>query len=335
MSSEENDNKLTISNTGGMIRRMDQQLEFMNFFEERIEKHQTEITIDAACVGIQAGLERDWEIAQGVNMTFCWCPPGEFLMGSPDDEGGRSDHKETQVHVILTKGFWMAKTQVTQKQWVAIMGDNPSHTTGDNLPVEQVSWYDAKEFLTKLNARIGNADGGRMALPTEAQWEYACRAGELGPYSGGMVDEVAWHYHNSEFKAHPVGMKKPNAWGLHDMHGNVTEWCEDWYDDKLLGGIDPSGPVSDKIRVYRGGRWRTVSDTVRVNRGGNCYNCVTDCRSAARGFDYPESQDYGIGLRIARSFNPQWKREPKRSGDIRIRCYPANESRQRSAESKA
>ena len=94
MSSEKNDNKITISNTGGMILRMDQQLEFMNFFEERIEKHQTEISIDAACMGIQAGLERDWEIAPGVKMTFCWCPPGEFLMGSPETEEGRYDDEK-------------------------------------------------------------------------------------------------------------------------------------------------------------------------------------------------------------------------------------------------
>ncbi len=172
-------------------------------------------------IGIRAGEERNWEIAPGVSMTFCWCPPGEFLMGSPETEEGRFDN-EDQVHVTLTKGFWMAKTQVTQKQWTAIMGNYPSYFRIYNFsPVETISWEDAQKFLEKLNAKIGNTDGGLMVLPTEAQWEYSCRAGELGPFSGGRFDKVAWFYDNCDYKTHPVGLKKPNAWGLYDMHGNV------------------------------------------------------------------------------------------------------------------
>jgi formylglycine-generating enzyme required for sulfatase activity len=277
MSSEENENKLIISNTGGLIRRMDHQLELMNRVLGEIAERKTELTTRDSFIGMRAGEERDWEIAPGLNMTFCWCPPGNFLMGSPETEEGRcptnsliiealienqetvegSWDDESQVTVTLTKGFWMAKMQVTQAQWKAVMGSNPSYFSGDNLPVETVSWNDAQEFLEKLNALIGNCDGGKMVLPTEAQWEYACRAGETGPYSGGTIDEVAWYGDNSEYKTHPVGMKKSNAWGLHDMHGNVKEWCNDGFDYELLGGVDPQGDTSGTDRVCRGGCWLT------------------------------------------------------------------------------
>ena len=263
---------------------MDQQLEFMNFFEERIEKHQTEITIDATSEVIQAGLERDWEIAQGVNMTFCWCPAGDFLMGSPETEYGRCGADEDQVHVTLTKGFWMAKTEVTQAQWQAVMGNNPSHFNGDDLPVETVSWDDAQEFIKKVNSSGVMPSGWKMALPTEAQWEYACRAGETGPYSGGTLDQVAWHDGNSGSKTHDVGTKKPNAWGLHDMHGNVWEWCADWHDDSLRGATDPSGPSSGVFRVSRGGSWIYFA---------------ARCRAALRDGFYPFSRDSDLGFRPA------------------------------------
>ncbi len=240
-------------------------------------------------IGIHAGEERDWEIAPGVKMTFCWCPPGEFLMGSPETEEGR-DSSEDQVLVTLTKGFWIAKTQVTQKQWTAIMGNNPSEFKGDNLPVEKVSWDDAQEFLEKLNEKIGNTDDGKMVLPTEAQWEYACRAGEPGPYSGGTIDEVAWYWDNSEDETHPVGMKKSNAWGLYDMHGNVWEWCADWYDAELQGGVDPSGPASGSFRVLRGGCW-----------DGNADHCRAAGRNAGT-----SSRTFSniLGFRMARSSVP-------------------------------
>lgn len=247
MSSEENN--LIISNTGGLIRKMDHQLELMNRVLGEIAERKTEIIANGdSFIGMRAGEERYWQIAPGVKMTFCWCPPGEFLMNP-------GSYSQGQIHVTLTRGFWMAKTQVTQEQWRAIMGSNPSFFKGENLPVEMVCWYYAQQFLEKLNAKIGSADGGQMVLPTEAQWEYACRAGELGPYSGGTIDEVAWYRLNSGSKSHPVGMKMPNAWGLYDMHGNVWEWCADWYDNKLPGGVDPSGPASGNSRVCRGGSW--------------------------------------------------------------------------------
>jgi len=238
--------------------------------------------------GKLAGEEKVIEIAPGVAMTFCWIPPGKFTMGSPANEKGRSSD-ENQVEVTLTKGFWMAKTEVTQAQWKAVMGNNPSNFKGANLPVEKVSWNDVQEFLTKINEMVGNADGRKMVLPTEAQWEYAARAGETGPYSGGAVGEVTWYDANSASKTHPVGTKKPNVGGLHDMHGNVWEWCADWYASELQGGVDPQGPNSGTNRVGRGGSWR--SDAFY-------------CRVANRGYYGPSYSDYGLGFRVARSSVP-------------------------------
>jgi formylglycine-generating enzyme required for sulfatase activity len=179
---------------------------------------------------LKAGDEREFEIAPGVKIVMCWIPPGDFLMGSPEDEVGHRDN-ETQHRVKITQGFWLAKTPTTQRQWSAVMGNNPSHFKGGDLPVEQVSWSDicggesrAGGFLGKLN-QFASA-GGKFDLPTEAQWEYACRAGTTGPYAGDL-DEVAWYHANSRLRTHPVGLKKSNDWGLNDMHGNVCEWCAD------------------------------------------------------------------------------------------------------------
>jgi formylglycine-generating enzyme required for sulfatase activity len=233
--------------------------------------------------------EREFEIAPGVQMTFCWCPPGEFMMGSPKGEAGR-DNDEVQHRVKLTKGFWMGKYEVTQKQWTAVLGTNPSHFKGDNLPVEKVSWNDVQRFLGELNAKIGNTDGGQMALPTEAQWEYACRAGEQGPYSGGTIDEVAWYDDNSGGETHSVGKKKPNAWGLYDMHGNVMEWCADRYGEYPEGLLtDPSGPLMGSYRVGRPGCW--VLD-------------ASGCRAADRDYYTPSLTFRGLGFRVARSSVP-------------------------------
>jgi formylglycine-generating enzyme required for sulfatase activity len=229
--------------------------------------------------GSRAGEEKVVTIAPGVSMTFCWCPAGDFVMGSPKAEEGRQANEDL-VKVRINKGFWMGKTEVTQAQWQAVMGSNPSYFEGDNLPVEQVSWSDTQTFLTKLNGLIGSGEGGKIVLPTEAQWEYACRAGETGPYSGGTLDQVAWYEENSVKKTHAVGTKKANAWGLHDMHGNVWEWCQDEYNPRS----NSSG--SYPYRMCRGGCW--------------CYYAFY-CRAAVRNCGAPSNTSYyGGGFRVAR-----------------------------------
>jgi formylglycine-generating enzyme required for sulfatase activity len=238
--------------------------------------------------GSKAGEEREFEISKGVKMTFCWCPAGDFVMGSSQAEEGR-DSDEDQVKVTLSKGFWMGKTEVTQAQWQAVMGSNPSYFKGDNLPVDSVSWEDTQTFLTKLNALIGSDDGRKMVLPTEAQWEYGCRAGAAGPYSGGTLGQVGWYIDNSGGKTQAVGTKKANAWGLHDMHGNVWEWCQDWYQDELPGGGDPQGAISGSYRVYR---------------GGGLLNYAIGCRAASRNFITPSITSIIFGFRVARSSVP-------------------------------
>ena len=229
---------------------------------------------------LKAG-DRKVETVNGVEFAFRWCPPGTFMMGSPESEEGRNDN-ETQHQVTLTKGFWMLETEVTQKQWKAVMGNNPSEFKGDDWPVGMVSWDDCQEFCNKC-AQLGLP----VQLPTEAQWEYACRAGTTGAYAGNLA-EMAWYYNSiSTYHIHPVGTKKPNAWGLYDMHGSVREWCQDWYGDYPSGSVtDPDGPSSGSYRVYRGGYWRS--------RAG-------DCRSANRSGRYPDDRDYFLGFRCVRS----------------------------------
>ena len=254
--------------------------------------------------GMRAGDERDFEIARGVKMTMCWIPPGEFVMGSPVGEMGR-DGEETQHRVTLTKGFWMGKYEVTQEQWQAVMGNNPSKFNGKNLPVVQVSWNmitGGGGFLEKANNNA--TTGERFHLPTEAQWEYACRAGMQTSLNNGKdittaegacrnLIEVAWYNANSEGKSHPVGKKKANAWGLHDMHGNVIEWCMDWKGTYPTGAVtDPQGADSISARVLRGGDW---------------YGGAFNCRAAGRNVYWPKGANSiggSIGFRLARSSAP-------------------------------
>jgi len=202
-------------------------------------------------------------LAPFVEMPVAFIGPGSFTMGSPSSEYGHSSD-EGQVDVILSQGFGLAKTEVTQAQWEAVMGSNPSEFKGSNLPVERVGWEDVQAFIAKLNEKQILPQGWKFALPTEAQWEYACRAGEKGPYSGGNLDEVGWYNGNSGSQTHEVAKKRPNALGLYDMHGNVYEWCSDWYEDTLKGGIDPVGPSSSVYRVLRGGSWPYVASACRA-----------------------------------------------------------------------
>jgi formylglycine-generating enzyme required for sulfatase activity len=242
--------------------------------EEAKAKLHTEI--GAGRVGATLGVSLGGKLV----MPFAFCPAGSFTMGSPSTEEGRSDD-ENEVSVTLSKAFWMAKTEVTQAQWCAVMGSNPSQFKGDNLPVEYVSWFDAQEFIKKVNGSGEIPAGWKVCLPTEAQWECACRAGEKGPFSGGSIDEVAWYNENSQIKTPAVGTKKQNAWGLHDMHGSVWEWCADWYDGELSGSTNPLGPSSGVRRVLRGGSW---NDFAAGCRAASRFNYSPDYRSIRLGF---------------------------------------------------
>ena len=201
-----------------------------------------------------AGAPRAGDVSAGpLGMEFAYVPPGRFVMGSPVDEPGRHDD-ETQHEVTIRRGFWLGVTEVTQAQWQQAMSFNRSDAKGDDLPISKVSWAHAVAFCRKLSET-----GGRtIRLPTEAEWEYACRAGAAGPFAGsGTLDEMGWHMDNSDETPHPVARKKPNAWGLYDMHGSVAEWCSDWYERTWPPGpvADPVGPPAGKARVARGGSW--------------------------------------------------------------------------------
>jgi formylglycine-generating enzyme required for sulfatase activity len=192
-------------------------------------------------------------IVNSIGMKLAYIPAGAFDMGSPPDEKGRQDD-EFQHRVKLTSPFRIGVTEVTQAQWRAVMGSVRSHFNGDKLPVEKVSWNNAVAFCQKLSEKEGKI----YRLPTEAEWEYACRAGATGQFSGtGTVDEMAWYEANSEERTHQVAAKKPNAWGLYDVHGNVSEWCSGYYKPDYPEGAvtDPAGPTEGKYRVIRGGSW--------------------------------------------------------------------------------
>jgi formylglycine-generating enzyme required for sulfatase activity len=227
---------------------------------------------------------------------WVWIPPGTFTMGSPATEQDRDSDEGPQTVVTITRGFWMGRYEVTQAEYQAVMGSNPSYFKGDlNRPVEQVSWNDAINYCGKLTERERQAGrlpaGYEYRLPTEAQWEYVCRAGTTTRFSYGddpgysQLGNYAWYYANSGGTTHAVGLKQPNGWGLYDMSGNVLEWCLDWYASSLSGGSvnDPTGPSLGSIRV---------------NRGGGCNGSGRHCRSAYRTGDDPDFRYNGLGFRL-------------------------------------
>ena len=240
----------------------------------------------------QYGIFADLKV-KGCEQRMRWIPPGQFLMGSPNEEEERRND-ETLHEVILTRSFWLAETTCTQALWQQIMGDNPSHFKGEDLPVENVSWNDVNSFLSKLNER---KPGLGLCLPTEAQWEYACRAGRQTPFWFGdniTTDQVNYHgnepYNDGEkgiYRAKTLAVKAmvPNGWGLYLMHGNVWEWCADWYGDyPSTQAVDPKGPETGRYRVLRGGSWVSNGRSVR---------------SAYRYLFEPEYRRFSTGFRLA------------------------------------
>jgi formylglycine-generating enzyme required for sulfatase activity len=204
-------------------------------------------------------------------MEFILIPAGEFEMGSHSEEKGRFDSESPAHKVTINTSFYMAKSAVTQKQWKKIMGNNPSHFNGEAQPVEMVSWEDAQQFILELNENEGT---DKYRLPSEAKWEYACRAGTQTSYFFGedesKLDEYAWYSANSGGKTHAIGQKKPNQWGLYDMHGNVWEWVQDeWHENYNRAPSD-------------GTAWEEGNSFDRVSRGGSWYCNAEFCRSAGR-----------------------------------------------------
>ena len=229
------------------------------------------------------------DLGGGVKMDFVLIKAGSYIMGST--RGGADEKPRHEV--TITKPFYMGVYEVTQAQWKAVMGDHDSYFKGDDLPVDNVSWDDCRQFAAKLKGKAGQRLICR--LPTEAEWEYACRAGSTTAYcfgdDPGGLGEYAWYAANSQNKTHPVGQKKPNAWGLYDMHGNVWEWCEDGY----LPGYYANSPAEDPK-----GPGPLANN--RVARGGSCHHPAEDARSACRYFWGKPSNRYGVlGFRVVMS----------------------------------
>jgi formylglycine-generating enzyme required for sulfatase activity len=196
-------------------------------------------------------------LGEGIPLELALIQPGSFMRG---DERGDAEERPMRK-ITISKPFYLGKFEVTQEQWKALMGANRSRFPGDKNPVDRVSWEDCQAFIKKLNEKFADS-GVSFSLPTEAQWEYACRAGTSSRFAFGdeaaQLGDYAWFEDNAGGKTHPVGEKKPNAWGLYDMYGNVWEWCADWYAEKYYAQSttsDPLGPASGSHRILRGGSW--------------------------------------------------------------------------------
>ena len=246
------------------------------------------------------GLWAAFEV-EGVRQRLRWIPPGRFWMGSPESEPGRWNDEGPRHPVTLGEGFWLAETPCTQALWQAVMGGNPSHFKGSQRPVEQVRWDDCQRFLDRLNQRFRHLDA---RLPTEAEWEYACRAGtatatwrgELESSKSGeakILQDIAWYRANSDGETHPVATREPNPWGLYDLLGNVLEWCWDyWGGYRGEGMVDPEGPNRGSRRVVRGGSW---DDPARLVRAAYRFASLPGVRYSILGFRLSRGRGPGRG----------------------------------------
>ena len=262
--------------------------------QEKREREAAEAKAKAEREAPRNGECRTLTLPGGVKMEMIYVAPGSFTMGSPETEDGRFDN-ETQHRVTLTKGYWLGKYEVTQRQWERVMGTSPSRFKGENKPVENVSWEDCQEFCRKVNDAAIQQFGGGARLPTEAEWEYACRAGTTTAYSWGNAlngdkancdgnypcgTTVKGRYRQ---ETADVGSYSPNAWGFYDVHGNVWEWCNDWYGRYGGDVTDPIGPERGVHRVLRGGGWNILARF---------------CRSANRDRGSPGSRRGNYGFRL-------------------------------------
>jgi formylglycine-generating enzyme required for sulfatase activity len=248
-------------------------------------------------------------VVGGVLIELVWMDPGTFFMGSPEDEEGR--YNDEQRHEVrLTRGFWIGRYPVTQAQWQAVAGAHPTETSQSaepDLPVAQVTWDEVTAFAEKLNGLLQESEvlppGFGFRLPTEAEWEYACRAGTDSAFHDGSactkpegkdpaLDRLGWFDENSGKKTHPVGQKQPNAWGLHDCHGNVFEWCADLADLKDNVVVSDAYPAQGVDPVGTQGARRVV-------RGGRAWNSARICRSAYRDAHVPGDRYIDLGFRLA------------------------------------
>ena len=229
-------------------------------------------------------------VSNCIGMELRLITPGLFKMGSPKTEEAREEH-ESWHDVTLTKPFYLGVYQVTQEEYYQVMGENPSSIKQLEHPVEMVTWHEAAEFCRKLS-ELDNVAGREYRLPTEAEWEYACRAGTTTTYSFGSekheLGDYGWFRKNADGRTHPVGEKEANRWGLYDIQGNVLEWCQDWYSDRpnCEAATDPTGPTSGSGRVARGGSW---------------FNGAGGCRAAYRVGFVPSGRYDLCGFRIAMS----------------------------------
>ena len=230
-----------------------------------------------------AGAEPGDVVINSVGMKLAYIPPGEFTMGSPKNEPGRIPN-ETRSKVTFEKGFRIGVTEVTQQQWRQVMGNNSAFSPGDNSPVEHVTWQEAVDFCQRLSEK----EGKRYRLPTEAEWEYACRAGTSTAYYTGpnkaALGKAGWYLENSDNQSHPVGLKQPNAWGLYDMHGNVSEWC----------AARPAGERGNEESAQLDGEEKGLRDL----RGGSWGLNACDCRSASRHANSGAFRYFDLGLRV-------------------------------------
>ena len=268
------------------------------YFKVKNESGESEVVNDTITLNELpvSGTEETVMLPGNVPLTMVWCPEGTFMMGATANEQDSGNSEKPQHQVTLTQGFWMGKYELTKAQWTAVMGTTPwagqAEVLNDpNSPAVYISWDGAQLFITALNSYTGLT----FRLPSEAQWEYAARAGTITRFYWGddsdytLIDNYAWYSDNcsTERYAHVVGQKLPNAWGLYDMSGNVYEWCQDWWAYSYTAGAvtNPTGPDTGSLRVYRGGSW---------------YLYDYYCRSAYRIYGYPSPAYQYLGLRLAR-----------------------------------